>query len=281
MKDISHDSSNPGTPELKSRSLKLILVFLSLLLCSGGYMWTSFNLEAVDRRLKVTYEIEGPDVEITNVNWNSQWAGALPGVAVGFEVVNLGNQDLEIVSIGITLRDALGNELAHPPARFEDFYWGDIPQGHVLLRGGTRPESAIVSLNPLLLPVPVPLLWTEAIIKLEIRPISPESLALYWRSDKITVQSAAYVRTRRYVLEGHVADFDAFASQYRTEGRVGLNVQAIVSLYNSDGRIIGSFGVPVPEGASGDFTLYLDDIPDRGADRIETYKVWFAELRPR
>ena len=114
---------------------------------------------------------------------------------------------------------------------------------------------------------------------LEVRPVSPEGLDLYWRSYQINVLSAGYTDNQTFELKGRVEDFTDFVQKFRAERRGRINVQVVVSLYSTEGDFLGGFGVPLVSTNEGNFEMNLE-WPSEEAERIANYKIWFAELRP-
>lgn len=241
-------------------------------------MWTTFDLRSFDRRLSVTHEIQGPEIELQKMNWRSGWNGPTLGLWTAFEVVNPNDHALEIVSFQFVFKDYFGNKWADSPTSLERFYFGHIGQGQVLLPHDRRPVGARVQLNPNW--VPRPLLWKEMHIKIVVRPVKPESLSRYWRSSNLEIFDAGYRDDDAYELTGIVEDFVPFVEKYRADGGKGFRVYTIVSTYNADGSLVGVFYVPVPVGSNGNFKMVSDGSATVDFAQIDSYKIWFAELRP-
>lgn len=253
--------------------LKRVLTGVVLLFVVGC-AWTTFDLRSFDRRLDLGYEVDGPAVELQNITWESIWVGPIRQQAlwVKFEVVNPSEETLEIIQIGNSLQDPFGNRFVPRPADFEKFYWGNVGQGRVLQPRETRPMEVLLPLSDI--EMLRPLFWTKSTLTVSTRPANPVGLTIYWRSYNIHVNHAGYRDDGAYELQGNVKDFVLFVDAYRAEGGKGIRVYTVVTTYNNLGELTGLFSVPVPVGRNGDFKMVVN------SDRIESYKIWFAELRP-
>lgn len=226
-----------------------------------------------DALINVSGHIIGGEAHITAIKDFVFNHNDLPILGIAFELANAGASTLEITSHQITLRALNGRELTGEKVSLVKHYKGPIPQGDVLLPGDTRPTAAFIPLVATSLPTnPI---WAEALLKVEVRHLSPQSQALYWRSYNIVLQSASYVDETAFQIKGHVADYEAFAAQFRQARRGALNVRVVATLYNATGQFIGGISTYV-SGTKGDFEMNFH--PPASLGTIAFTKILFAEL---